>query len=116
MAKPHLTEMDATNSADSSTAAPLDARTFDGRKQILEIQTLLANFMHYQNHVWLTALADLPEFITPPEEWEKARIIAHLTEEQVQLELLHKYLGIIHDTNKEVLDRIKDVMAHPWGI
>src|SRR5258707_15535909 len=108
--------MDATNSANSSAAAPLNACAFDGRKRILEIQTLLTNFVHYQNHVQLTALTDLPEFITPPEEREKACIIACLTEEQAQLELLHKYLDIIHDTNKEVLDRIKDVTAHPWGI
>ena len=101
--------MDATNSADSSTAAPLNARAFDGRKRILEIQTLLTNFIHYQNHVWLSALANLPKFISAPEEQEKAHIIAHLTEEQAQLELLHKYLSIIHNTNKEVLDRIKDV-------
>src|SRR5258708_399891 len=108
--------MDATNSADSSAAPPLDTHTFNGHKRILEIQTLLTNFIHYQNHVQLTALADLLEFITPPEEWEKARIITHLTEEQAQLELLHKYLSIIHNTNKEVLDRIKDITAHPWGI
>src|SRR5258708_17293705 len=108
--------MDTTNSADSSTAAPLNTHAFDSCKQILEIQTLLANFIHYQNHIQLMALANLPEFVTPPEEWEKACIIACLTEEQAQLKLLHKYLGIIHNTNREVLDRIKDITAHPWGI
>src|SRR5258708_26866653 len=108
--------MDTTNSADSSTAAPLNTHAFDSCKQILEIQTLLTNFVHYQNHVQLSALANLPEFVSAPEEQEKAHIIAHLTEEQVQLKLLHKYLGIIHNTNKEVLNRIKDVTAHPWGI
>ena len=76
--------MDATNSADSSTTAPLNARAFDSHKWILEIQTLLADFVHYQNHVRLTALANLPEFVTPPEEQEKAHIITCLTEEQAQ--------------------------------
>src|SRR5258707_15620060 len=108
--------MDTTNSANSTAAAPLDTCTFDSCKRILEIQTLLADFVHYQNHVQLSALANLLEFVTPPEEQEKACIIAWLTEEQVQLKLLHKYLSIIHDTNKEVLDRIKDITAHPWGI
>src|SRR5258705_492533 len=77
MAKPHLTEMDTTDSADSSTTTPLNTHTFNGHKWILKIQTLLADFVHYQNHVRLTALADLPEFITPPEERDKAHIIAH---------------------------------------
>src|SRR5258705_13198322 len=93
MAEPHLTEMDPSNSTNSAATAPLNTRTFDGCKQILKIQTLLTDFIHYQNHVQLTALTNLPEFITPPEELEKACIITHLTEEQAQLKLLHKYLG-----------------------
>src|SRR5258705_443754 len=49
----------------TTTTTTLDTCAFNSCKQILEIQTLLANFIHYQNHIWLLALTPIPLPATP---------------------------------------------------
>jgi hypothetical protein len=93
----------------------LDETALDGRARVARLHQELTDFLHFQSHIRLYAVSQLPPFVSPPDTAAKRIILERLKEEQRRLGILKWLIDTIEANNKDVIETLEAASSTAWG-